>query len=196
MLIAWFCKQNFEGWDQCERERWACPSAGTDRSFQILIHCSSWIFALILIFCKLRENTIYLVYCFWHLLEFCPRSEHGTWLTLFLALPGSPSSWALWPLSLDPAGRQTWWSPMWFLIIWATWGKRLNLSDPQLPHLLQRITVVAATQAVGRIQWAILGHVAVNPEPASSQRPVTAFVSAVLDSEPSSDLEGCIHAAY
>ena len=47
--------------------------------------------------------------------------------------------------------RQTWWSPMW-LIIWATWGKQINLSDPQLPHLLQRITVVAATQVVGRIQ--------------------------------------------
>lgn len=125
--------------------------------------------------------------------------QKWTW-HLAYPIPGPawlpPSSWALWPLSLDPAGRQTWWSPMWFLIIWATWGKRLNLSDPQLPHLLQRITVVAATQAVGRIQWAILGHVAVNPEPASSQRPVTAFVSAVLDSEPSSDLEGCIHAAY
>ena len=50
----------------------------------------------------------------------------------------SSISWALWPLSSGPAGRQTWWSPMWLLIIWATWGKRLNLSDPQLPHLLQR----------------------------------------------------------
>ena len=107
----------------------------------------------------------------------------------------SPSSWALWPLSLGPAGRQTWWSPMW-LIIWATWGKQLNLSDPQLPHLLQRITVVAATQVVGRIQWATLGRAAVNLEPAFSQRPVTAFVSTVHDSEPSHDLEGCIRAAY
>ena len=54
--------------------------------------CSSWIFVLILIFCKLRENTIYLVYCFWHLLEFCPRGACGTWLTLFPAVHGSPAS--------------------------------------------------------------------------------------------------------
>lgn len=129
-------------------------------------------------------------------LNFAPEVNMALSLPYSWPCLAPPNSWALWPLSLGPASRQTWWSPMWLLIIWATWGKRLNLYDPQLPHLLRRITVVAATQAVGRIQWATLGHVAVNPEPASSQRPVTAFVSAVLDSEPSSDLEGCIYAAY
>ena len=29
-----------------------------------LIFCSSWIFVLIFVFCKLHENTIYLVYCY------------------------------------------------------------------------------------------------------------------------------------
>lgn len=38
----------------------ACPSAGTDPSFEILTHCSLWIFALILIFFKFELKYIYL----------------------------------------------------------------------------------------------------------------------------------------
>ena len=121
--------------------------------FKALIFCSSWIFALILIFCKSHENITYLVYCFWRPLKFCTTGECCTCLTLVLDLlgpPPTPGPWgpSPWTLQAGRAGGV----PLWLFTICATWSKLLNLSDPQLPHLLHRITVFSATQVVGRIK--------------------------------------------